>query len=235
MKAVENELIKGNESSEQLTFALRPSPSVSESHFIASPSNALARRWLSHTGWPDRRLLLTGKAASGKSHLLHIWADRLKAPVVEASTLDGSALAGHYAILPPAMAIDHLENIVAEDVLLHLLNMAREQRTTVLIAARAAPSSLPLVLADLASRLRAITVVSIGDPEDSHLFALMLRLLAERRLVLPEHLIGWLLCHLPRTTSAVAVAVDLLDQAGLSQGRPITRAMAKKILSELLA
>ncbi len=52
----------------------------------------------------------------------------------------------------------------------------------VLLAARAPPARWQFGLADLASRLRAITAVEIGPPEDTLLRILLARLLAERQL-----------------------------------------------------
>ena len=69
-----------------------------------------------------------------------------------------------------------------ETALLHLLNAAGEAGLPILLAAPAPPSRWPVRLPDLASRLRAITAVEIGPPEDALLRTLLARLLAERQL-----------------------------------------------------
>ncbi|MDL2169991.1 MULTISPECIES: DnaA/Hda family protein [Asaia] len=218
----------------QLALALRPPASVAARHFIPSASNAQARHWLNQTGWPDRRLLLCGDDSCGKSHLLHIWAARRQARVVDAATLDMAQVVEIAGAAHTTLALDHLERVTSERALLHLLNLAREHRTTLLIASRYAPVRLPIVLPDLASRLRAITVVPLLSPEDSLRFALLLRLIAERQMIVSKPILDWLMHHLPRTCDAIVSAVDRLDQAGLAHNRPLTRVLARQALSGLL-
>ncbi|GBQ15994.1 chromosome replication initiator DnaA [Swaminathania salitolerans LMG 21291] len=219
---------------EQLAFSLAPPRSVSERHFVAAPSNATARHWLNQTGWPDRRLLLAGEDRCGKSHLLHIWAQKRRTELLDAATLEMDLIDRFGHAMPPSLAIDNIERITSERSLLHLLNRARESRTTLLLASRISPMRQTFVLPDLASRLRAVTVVTIAAPEDSLRFTLLLRLIAERQIVVAKPMIDWLLRHLPRTGAAIVEAVDRLDEAGLASGRPLTPAMARNALKGLL-
>lgn len=218
----------------QLALALRPPASVAARHFVAAASNALARRWLNQTGWPDRRLLVCGDDACGKSHLLHIWASTRGARVLDAAELAMADVTALAEAPPAALALDHLDKVSSERALLHLLNLTREQRTTLLMAARLAPVRLPIILPDLASRLRAVTTVRIAPPEDSLRFTLLLRLIAERQLVVSKPILDWLTRNLPRTGDAILAAVERLDHAGLAHGRPLTRALAREVLAGLL-
>ena len=89
--------------------------------------------------------------------------------------------------LPAAgVALDDADAVADERALLHLLNAAGEAGLPVLLAARAPPARWAARLPDLASRLRAMTAVEIGAPEDALLRALLARLLADRQLRLPE-------------------------------------------------
>ena len=218
----------------QLALALRPPASVAARHFIPAASNAQARLWLNQTGWPDRRLLLCGADSCGKTHLLHIWAARRGARVLDAASLDNADMAALAETPPGALALDAVDRVTSERALLHLLNLAREHRTTLLMASRVSPVRQAIILPDLASRLRAVTIVPIAAPEDSLLFALLLRLLAERQMIVSKPILDWLLRHLPRTGDAIVAAVERLDRAGLAHGRPLTRVQAREVLSGLL-
>ena len=97
------------------------------------------------------------------------------------------------------MAVDDADR-ADEPALLHLLNTARDLGRPVLLAAPAA--ARPLVgrwLRDLESRLRAITAVEVEAPDEELLRQLLLRWLAERRLVADESLHNRLLLRLPRS------------------------------------
>jgi chromosomal replication initiation ATPase DnaA len=199
--------------------------------FREAPSNAAACAWMRRTAdWPDRRLAIWGESGCGKTHLLHIWAARSGAVL-----WSGTALAALPELPAAGIALDDADAVTDETALLHLLNTAGEAGLPILLASPAAPSRWPVRLPDLASRLRAITAVEIGSPEDTLLRALLARLLAERQLRLPEAVQEWLVRHLPRSACALGEAVGRLDAASLEQRRNITVRFAAVALADLLA
>lgn len=199
-------------------------------HFSAAPANEEALAWLDRTGeWPNGRLALWGEAGSGKTHLLHIWAGR-----VGATLLDGRALRG-LPVLPAAggIAVDHAD-AADQASLFHLLNAAAEAALPVLLAARSVPSRWPTGLPDLATRLRAIVAVGIGRPDDTQLRLLLARLFADRGIEVTEAMQSWLLLRLPRSPGALREAVARLDAAALARGSAVTRALALEAIADLL-
>ena len=88
-------------------------------------------------------------------------------------------------------------------------------------------------LPDLQSRLRATSSVAIDPAEEYLLYRLLLRLLAERQLVVAHQVILWLLCRIPRRASAVCACVALLDQMVMAKGGVVTRALAARALEHL--
>src|SRR5271166_3329866 len=215
----------------QLSLPIFAGPRYAVTDFREAPSNADALAWLRRTpDWPNHRLALWGEAGRGKTHLLYIWATR-----TGASLWSGAALSALPELPPVGIALDDADAFADETSLLHLLNAAGEARLPVLLAARAPPSRWPVRLPDLASRLRAITAVEIGPPEDTLLRALLARLLAERQLRPPESVQEWLVVRLPRSAAALRAAVERLDAASLDQHRNITVPFAAHVLADLLA
>jgi chromosomal replication initiation ATPase DnaA len=191
---------------------------------VGMPSNAEARRWLAvPESWPLGRLVLWGGPATGKSHMLAVWA------------------AAHGAVpwrggerpAPPASIVVDDADLVGEEALFHLLNAAAETGQLVLLAAREPPSRWRIALPDLASRLRASLAVEIGPPEDALLEALFARLLDERQLVLAPALRAWLLRRAPRDPGVLRELAARLDRASLALGRRVTRALAAEVLARL--
>ena len=210
-----------------LPFALERR--FTEADFREAPSNAAATDWLRRTSaWPGGRLALWGEAGCGKTHLLHVWAARNGAALWR-----GPALRG-LPELPdvPGLALDDADAAGDETGLLHLLNATAEAHVPVLLASRAPPARWLTRLPDLASRLRAITAIEIGPPEDALLQALLARLLADRQLRLPEPVQAWLLLRLPRTAAALRDAVARLDVAALARQQTITIAFARNVLRD---
>ena len=119
-----------------------------------------------------------------------------------------------------------------ERALFHLLNLMRQQEAFVLITARSAPPSWSVGLPDLASRLRVIPVVELSAPDDALLRAVLVKLFADRQLVVDETLIGYLATRIERSFAGARAAVEQLDREALRQKRPVTRALAAELLSQ---
>lgn len=215
----------------QLPLPFDHAPQFACSDFLTGASNAEALAWLDRTpAWPQRRLALWGGQGSGKTHLLHRWAARNGAGVVSGPALRFDPP------LPPsgsqAIAIDEAD-AAPERALLHLLNATAEAAQPVLLAGQTPPARWPLALADLASRLRAVTAVQIHPPGDELLRSLLARLLAERQIAVPAALQDWLRLRLPRTPWAMREAAARLDRTALAAGRPVTRVVAAAVLADI--
>ncbi len=196
--------------------------------FLYAPSNEAARRWLeAPADWPLGRLALSGQAGAGKTHLLHGWAERHGATL-----LDGSGLRGLMRRSGP-LAIDDADLAPEPETLLHLLNDAAAAEAPVLIAGRLAAARWPVRLADLRSRLRATVSVELEQPDDALLRALFAQLLAERQLVVGHAVQEWLLCRLPRNGAALREAACRLDHAALAAGHAVDYRLAAAIVDRL--
>ena len=214
----------------QYTLGIAPEPGFSEYDFCQAPSNVAAWAWLARTAeWPNRRLAIWGEAGCGKTHLLHIWANR-----TGAALRSGPALSGLPDFPPAGIALDDADRIADEPALLHLLNAASETGAPVLLAGRAPPARWAVRLPDLASRLRAMTAAAIDPPDDELRRMLVMRLLADRQLALPESVQEWLVIRLPRSAAALRDAIDRLDSLALAQHRKITVPFAARVLTDML-
>ena len=209
----------------QMLLPFPRAPNFDPRDFVPAASNQAALAWLDFD-WPERRLALWGPGGCGKSHLLHVWAQRVGAPVLAGSSLrdlDGMPERG-------GLALDDADTIAAEPLLLHLLNTARDRGLCVLLSGHTAPSRWDVRLPDLSSRLRAITATEIRPPSDDLLAVLLARLLADRQLSVSQPVQDWLLTQIDRTPDALRQAVARLDDLSLTAGKPITRSLAAKVI-----
>jgi chromosomal replication initiation ATPase DnaA len=101
------------------------------------------------------------------------------------------------------------------------------------MTARRPVGAWTLRLPDLASRLRAAPAVAIGPPDDALLGAVLLKLFADRQLVVSEAVIEYLVRHMERSFGAAQAIVGGLDAASLRQQRPITVALARALLERI--
>jgi chromosomal replication initiation ATPase DnaA len=214
----------------QLALPFAHDPRYAAADFLAAPSNAEALAWLERSGtWPGGRLCVWGAEGSGKTHLLHLWAERSGAEL-----RSGPALRGLPAVPCAGVAIDDAD-AAPEQPLLHWLNACAEAGCPVLLAGRAPPARWRVGLPDLASRLRATTAVEIRPADDALLAGLLERLLSDRQLSLAEPVREWLTPRLPRSAGGLREVVARLDRAALAAGGRITRPIAAAVLAGMEA
>jgi chromosomal replication initiation ATPase DnaA len=214
----------------QLALALPHAESFARDDFLVGASNkgalGMIERW---PDWPDRVLALVGPEGAGKSHLASIWADIAGARRVSARALGETNLPA--ALATGALVIEDASAQVDERALFHLLNLMRQEEAFVLITTRTAPARWSVALPDLTSRLRAVPAVDLQAPDDALLRAVLVKLFADRQLVVDESLIGYLATRIERSFAGARAAVEELDREALRQKRPVTRALAAETLS----
>jgi chromosomal replication initiation ATPase DnaA len=214
----------------QLAFALPHAESLTRDNFLEGPANAAGLALIeSWPEWPAHTMLLVGPEGSGKSHLAAIWADQAGARSTTAHAL--SAATVPTALATGALVVEDLKpNDFDERALFHLLNLAREEQVYVLITARTPASVIEVELRDLRSRLRALPVVSLAEPDDLLFRALIVKFCADRQLAVDEGVVGYLVTRIERSYAAARQAVEQLDREALRLGRPVTRALAAELL-----
>jgi len=214
----------------QLAFTLDPRENFSREDFLAGPGNAAALRLVeSWPHWSARAVALIGPEGSGKSHLAAIWALAAGGRRLASRALDEAAVPA--ALSTGALVIERAgSDDFDERAMFHLLNLAQEQRAFVLITARTAPAAWPIALPDLASRLRALPVVTLAAPDDAMLRAVLVKLFADRQLAVDDGLISFLMVRIERSFAAARSVVAELDREALRRQRAVTRALAGEIL-----
>jgi len=209
---------------EQLRLGLRSRQPLRRESFLVSDCNAeAAARIDAWPGWTAPVLAVVGPAGSGKSHLAHAWAARAAARVIGPDALD--------AVMDGPLVIEDVDRALADERLFHLLNRTTDPARGVLFTARTRPADWACALPDLRSRLNALPVVELGDPDDGVLAGALRRLFEERVLTPPSELIAYLVARMERSVPAAAALVDRLEAAHVEQRRPLNRALARELLA----
>ena len=220
----------------QLAFDLPRRSALGRADFLVSDSNATALGWIDRwPAWRSPALVLHGPPGCGKTHLAHLWCARASARILAGEELDEArlptVLAALLAEANPRIAIDDADRAAAR-ALLHLHNFCLAERGSLLLTARSSPGSWVVALDDLRSRLRAAGAVEIGAPDDALLGAVLVKHFADRQLHVAPTVIVYLIAHIERSFAAAAAAVAALDAASLSGGRPVTIALARKLMPD---
>jgi chromosomal replication initiation ATPase DnaA len=214
----------------QLALALDHAESHAREDFVSGPGNeaalALIESW---PDWPGNAIAIVGPEGSGKSHLAAIWVAAAGARVISGRALSQSDLLPSLAT--GALVVEEAAS-ADERTLFHLINLAREQDAFLLFTAHTAPTVWPVALADLASRLRAIPVVTLQAPDNALLRAVITKLAVDRQLNLDEGTVSYLSTHIERSFAAARAAVIALDEEALERGRTPNRALAAEMFRD---
>ena len=207
----------------QLTLDLPHRAALGAEDFLVSDCNIAAVRLIdTWPRWQEPAQLLIGPPASGKTHLVRVWQERSGAQLLDAKTLDASFI-DKVGEGTPLVVEDLERSAYDERALFHLLNLAREKLLFVLLTARTPPSRWNISLPDLSSRLNALPIVEIGEPDEALLRMVMLKHFADRQIDIDPKALEFLALHVDRSLQAAAVAVEVVDRLALATGRKINR------------
>ncbi len=215
----------------QLPLDLAGAPGMGRDDFIESPSNAAALAVIdAWPDWPAPVVILAGPVGAGKTHLARIWQEASGAHRVDVSRIDAADLeaAGTHPVLIDAIT----EAAIDENGLFHLINTLRQSGRTMLVTARSFPAAWGVQLADLASRLKAATVVEIGEPDDLLLTAAITKLFADRQLQVDAQVVRYIASRIERSLGAANAIVEAIDRRAMETKARITRPLAAQVIAE---
>jgi chromosomal replication initiation ATPase DnaA len=213
----------------QLRLKLEHNADFSRDRFIVSSPNREAAETLDV--WPNRRsgtLALIGSPGAGKSHLAAAWAERTGAKIVTLADLAEDELGD----LSGPMLLDGADAAPHGEAFFHLLNKAQQPESCLLVTGRTPPRTWAVDLPDLRSRLNALTVVALGEPDDAILRGLLLKLFEERHIRPTQDLLAYLLLRMERSAPAAQAIVAALDETASAEHRPISRVLARELLKD---
>lgn len=174
---------------------------------VVGTSNADAIRYLRHVAtWPVRTAVLTGPRGSGRSLIGRLFA----------ADTGGRVIDGH--------------DSVSEEEIFHAWNAAQSSNIPLLIIADAPPAEWGIVLPDLASRLRAVPVLTIAEPDDCLARDLIEALFAQRGIALAPEVAAYIVPRMERSYAMIHRIVAALDAASLEQGRRVGIRLTRETL-----
>lgn len=224
-----------NNQPSQIPLSFEITPSKGRDDLIVSQSLQGAITMIDQwPNWPSHLVVLAGPTGSGKSHIAHIW--QQKADAKEASLVDNSDDLVETVKTTPIL-IENVDQLLAssqanETQLFHLLNSAKEAGSFVLMTARSWPASWKVSLPDLASRIKAATIVEISEPDENLLTQVIFKLFADRQVEIDEKTVNYLVMRMERSLAVASKIVEAMDELALSKKTSVSRSIAAEVLAK---
>jgi len=206
----------------QLPLDLESGDRYSRDRFIATTELAATMGVLLHPDqWLSPHLILLGPSGSGKTHLGHIFAAQTHGRFLtagETRNLDFSALESVSYVIDDA-------DKASEDALFHLFNHVQKTGQQLVLLTENQPIAWNVGLPDLSSRLNAMRIITLPEPDENLLVAILNKLFAQRAISPSPDLIDYIVRRMDRSVSAAQKIVTELEH--YANGRAFNRALAK--------
>lgn len=201
-----------------------------ENFLVASP-NAEAVKWIDQwPEWPSNFLLVMGPEGCGKTHLCHVWAERANAVTITVEDLENKDMAELADLVSTPLVLEDIGDRLPENKFFHLYNLVKEAKGSLLMTSKSAVSEWKIKLPDLQSRLGAIQVTRIGEPDDMLFASILLKLFSDRQLQVSPDAVQYLMTRLERSFREALHIVSALDDLSLSKKRKITIPLIRDLL-----
>lgn len=199
----------------------------SASNFLEMPCNTQALAAIKK--FPEENgavLVIYGPKGCGKTHLLHIWAQRTGGLVLSSSQLIKEGLFNESQV-----AVDNLEvaNHEQQENLFHLFNYLKSSGGALLVASEQPVAQMNLI-PEIQSRLLTAPQIEMLEAEESGLQMLLVKWAHERQITLDPTVLNYLLTRCQRNMSHLASMIEMLDKLSLEQKRKITIPLVKEAL-----
>lgn len=221
----------------QLPLAFEGRSALGREDFLIGRSNQEAVNWIDRwPDWPAPLLVISGPAASGKTHLAEVWREKTGAEMIKPEMLISKG-ADAISAVSETIVVDGVDPWLgfreSEECLFHLYNIFKDERRTFLITMRMPPSHAEFVIADLASRVRAAPLADIHPPDDMLLGSVLIKLFSDRQLTVGHDVIRYILPRMERSFAAARDIVGLADKMALSQKRRISVPLMRDVMAHM--
>ena len=200
-----------------------------EDDFYVGESNLYSYGLLNNwPNWEKKFLNISGEKYSGKTHLIDIFLKKFKGIKFEANLLnddDLKSIKTHQNIV-----LENLNLNIDEKLIYTLFNIIDQDNKFLVTTSIKPVSEINFKLDDLRSRTKNCLLAKIEKPNDDLMFALILKNLSDRQIILDKKLINFIIKNVDRSYGKIYEFIYKIDRISLKKKKSIDF----KIINEAL-
>lgn len=210
--------------SRQIPLDLETPDRFSHDSLVVNPELQAVLDILTHPqAWISPHVILFGATGTGKTHLAHIFADATGARFLTATDeLDLADLNGSYVVDDADQA--------DEEALFHLSNHVQKAGQYLVLTTKTQPITWQTAVPDLTSRLRAMRLLLLPEPDDALLTGVLRKLFAQRAISPTDDTLDYLARRIERSVPAAQKIVTELEY--YANGRAFNKALIRDFLEQ---
>ena len=207
------------------------SQNFTDDDFYVSKSNKhifdLLKKW---PKWEKNFLNISGEKFSGKSHLINIFLKKFNGIKLESSLINNDHLRkikGYQNIV-----LENLDKEIKEDLFFALCNIIEQDNKYLIVTSNQPIVDVDFNLIDLKSRSKNFLLQNIEKPDDELIFALILKNLSDRQILLDKKLIHYIIKRIDRSYGKIIDFIYKIDDVSLKKKKSIDLKIIKDALGE---
>ena len=199
--------------------------------FYVSKSNEYSFKLLnSWPNWGKNFVNLIGENFSGKSHLINIFLQNFKGIKISADKITNNFF-NEIKIYENVIIEDLIDNI-DENLLFTLINIIEQDNKYLIVTSTKPIVEYRFKLKDLNSRSKNFLLSVIEQPEDDLMYALILKNLSDRQILIDKKLIDFIIKRISRSYGKISDFIYKIDEISLKRKKPIDFKIIKEALGE---
>ena len=199
--------------------------------FYISKSNEhivfLLNKW---PKWSKNFLNISGEEFSGKTHLIDIFLKKFKGIKLEYNLLSNKDL--NEIKIHQNIILENLNNDINENLVYSLFNIIDQDNKYLIVTSRKPIVNLNFKLKDLRSRTKNFLLQKIEKPDDEMIYALILKNLSDKQILIEKKLINYIIKRIDRSYSKIYKFIYKIDEISLKKKKSIDLKIIKEALGE---
>ena len=204
---------------------------LSKDDFVVSKSNKHIFEFLDMwPKWEKNFINIIGEKLSGKTHLTNIFINKNKGIKIKAKSLSNDHL--KKIKIYQNIILENLTTDVDEKLLYSLLNLIEQDNKYLITTSFNPIVDIDFKLNDLKSRTKSFILLNIEKPDDELIFAIILKNLSDRQILLDKKLINYIIKRIDRSYSKIHDFIYKIDQLSLKKKKSVDLNIIKDALGE---
>ena len=180
--------------------------------------------------WEKNFLNIVGENFSGKTHLINIFLKKFSGIKFESNLFNDNNLSEikfHKNII-----LENLDSNINEKIMYTLFNIIEQENKFLIVTSKKSVTDIKFTLKDLQSRTKNFIIQNIEKPDDELIFALLLKNLSDRQVLIEKKFIDYIIKRIDRSYGKIFDLIYKIDKISLKKKKPIDFNIIKEVLGE---
>jgi|TARA_B100001057_G_scaffold463352_1_gene517263 chromosomal replication initiation ATPase DnaA len=178
--------------------------------------------------WEKKFINLIGEKFSGKTHLINVFLKKFNGIKIDANLLDNDFL--NKIKIYENVVVEDLHSKIDEKLFFTLMNIIDQDNKYLIITSKKPIDNIRFKLNDLNSRAKNFLLTNIENPEDDLIYAIILKNLSDRQIIIEKKLIEYIIKRIERSYSKIFDFIYKIDEISLKKKKPIDFKIIREVL-----